>query len=77
MPRTLTLTGFERFGQLPPGHEFHVTVTPINDSLEAFVLCACGWKTAHYFPRKHSSPYDLELAIKADLKDHGGLTTEG
>ena len=76
--KEIKIKGFQVFGSLPEGCEFTVVCSPIGNgrTIEAFVQCKCGWTARHDFEREHSSLYHLELAIKADMKEHGGIVKD-
>ena len=71
MEKTVRIKGFDHLGSLPDGHEFEVIAKRPNDkTITADVICDCGFKREHSFRAAITKPYDLEEALKKDLKEH-------
>lgn len=77
MPELL-IKAMEGVGVLRGSCQLTVSITPIQDVAECFVVCACGWRVAHYLPMKrgqmsHALARSLYKHLAEDLREHGNL----
>ena len=73
----LTIKAMEGVGTVKGHGELTCAITLLQDQVDCFVVCVCGWHVSHYLPMPATGPealaYQLLPLLRDDLQDHGNL----